>query len=140
MKKNYDTIISLGTQEGHSNRLNKKIRLLNTFCLIWGHLVLFFYSLEMITGLITEAISQHKITFDFFYLDSFITYFFIIGSIILTLFLNTHFYFKWARSLFISTVIISNIYASLVLTPGCYIEYYFYVVYPSNYVDRLIIL
>lgn len=174
MKKKYDTIISLGTQEGHSNRLNKKIRLLNTFCLIWGHLVLFFYFLEMIVGLITEAINQDKITFDFFYLDSFITYFFIISSLILTLFLNTYFYFKWARLLFISTVIITNVYASLILTPGCYIEYYFvlispititlfekkitsylflavsflcfltpyyfYVVYPPDYVERLITL
>lgn len=174
MKKKYETIISLGTQEGNSNGLNKRIRLLNTFCIIWGQLVVFFYFLEMTIGLITEAINQHTITFDFFYLNSFITYFFIICLLILTLFLNTYFYFKWARLLFISTVIITNIYASLVLTPGCYIEYYFvlispiaitlfekkitsylflvvsfllfltpyyfYVVYPSDYVDRLIIL
>lgn len=173
MKKKYETIISLGTQESNSNGLNKRIRLLNTFCLIWGQIIVFFYSLEMTVGLITEAINQHTITFDFFYLNSFITYFFIICSLILTLFLNTYFYFKWARLLFISTVIITNIYVSLVLTPGCYIEYYFVlispiaitlyekkitsylflavsflcfltpyyfrVVYPPDYVDRLII-
>jgi signal transduction histidine kinase/DNA-binding NarL/FixJ family response regulator len=174
MKKKYETIISLGTQKGYFYNLNKRIRLLNNFCLIWGHLVLFFYSLEMTIGFITEAINQQSITFSFFNLDSFFTYLFIICSLILTLFLNKNFNFKWARLLFICTVIIINTYASLVLTPGSYIEYYFilispisitlfekkissyffltisfllfltpyyfYAVYPKEYVDRLIIL
>ncbi|WP_397363602.1 response regulator [Olleya sp. R77988] len=174
MKKKYESIISLGTKNSYPNSQNKKIRLLNTYCLIWGQIVLFFYSLEMIVGLVTETIKQRTITFDFFNLNPFFTYVFIISSLISILFLNKYFHFKWARFMFISTLIIVNIYASLITTPGCYIEYYFvlispiaitlfekkitsyfflaisflcfltpyyfYVVYPPDYIDRLIIL
>ena len=65
MRKKYESIIALGTKNSFSNNLNKKIRLLNTYCIIWSHIVLFFYSLELIIGLLIEAINQPKITFTF---------------------------------------------------------------------------
>lgn len=125
MRKKYESIIALGTKNSFSNNLNKKIRLLNTYCIIWSHIVLFFYSLELIIGLVIETINQTTITFSFFNLHSFFTYFFILSSVITTLFLNKSFHFKWGRFVFISTVIIVNVYASLITTPGNYIEYYF---------------
>ncbi|WP_452225779.1 hybrid sensor histidine kinase/response regulator transcription factor [Lacinutrix cladophorae] len=174
MKKKYETIISLGTQERYSNSLNKRIRLLNTFCLIWSHIILFFYSLEMIFGFVQEYINKNAITFDFFDYQAFFTYFLIFNSLIITLFLNKNHLFKWARILFICVFIISNTYAALIISPGNYLEYYlllaspislilftkkttsyfvlaisfslfltpyfFYVVYPTDYVDRLLVL
>ena len=174
MKKKYERIISLGSKKSNSNNLNKQIRLLNIFCLIWGHIVLFFYSLELTVGLILEAINQTTITFDFFNIHSFFTYFFILSSVSITLFLNKYFHFKWGRFIFISCFIIVNVYASLITTPGNYVEYYFilispiaitlynkkstsylflaigflcflapyfiYVVYPQDYINRLLVL
>lgn len=174
MKKKYETIISLGTQERNSNSLNKRIRLLNTFCLIWGHFILFFYSLEMIIGLVLESTNESVITFNFFDLKSFFTLFFIVSSLIIILIINKNHQFKWARIFFICVFIISNTYVSLFLSPGNYLEYYFlllspislilftkkrssylllsisfllfltpyyfYVIYPTDYVDRLIVL
>ena len=130
MRKKYESIIALGTKNSFSNNLNKKIRLLNTYCIIWSHIVLFFYSLELIIGLVIETINQTTITFSFFNLHSFFTYFFILSSVITTLFLNKSFHFKWGRFVFISTVIIVNVYASLITTPGNYIEYYFILISP----------
>ena len=174
MKKNYEKILNLGIKKSYSNSLNKRIRLLNTFSLIWGHLILFFYSIEMIVGLILETINQNTITFNFFDSKSFFTYLFTISALLFTLYLNKNFQFKWARILFISILFISNSYASLVISPGNYLEYYFliippiaitlftkkstsylvlvmsflffltpyyfYVVYPTDYIDRLLVL
>ncbi|WP_452230006.1 hybrid sensor histidine kinase/response regulator transcription factor [Lacinutrix sp. MEBiC02404] len=174
MKKKYESIIALGTKNSFSNSLNKRIRLLNTYCLIWGHLILFFYSLELIIGFVMEAINQTTITFSFFNLYSFFSYLFLVSSLISIVFLNKSFHFKWGRFVFISTFIIVNAYHSLIIIPGHYIEYYFillsliaitlyekkstfylflaigffcfltpyymYVVYPQEYIDRLLIL
>lgn len=174
MRKKYESIIALGTKNSFSNNLNKKIRLLNTYCLLWGHVVLLFLSLELLIGLVLEVINQKTITFDFINVKSFIAHFFILSSITSIVFLNKYLYFKWGRFIFISTIIIVNIFASLIISPGSYIEYYFllispiaitlyekkstsylflaigflcfltpyyiYVVYPLEYVKRLIIL
>ena len=174
MKKKYETIISLGTQEGNSNNLNKRIRLLNTYCIIWGHLVLFFYSLEMGIGLLVEYVTNSSIAFSFFDFKAFLTILFVVISLIITLFLNKKYHFKWARVLFISVFFISNTCVALIINPGNYLEYYlllgapisltlytkkrssflillisfllfitpyyFYVVYPIDYVERLLIL
>ena len=174
MKKKYESIISLGTQLSNSNSLNKRIRLLNTFCLIWVHIIVFFYSLEIIIGLVLESINQSDITFGFFNFKAFLSYLSTLSSLIITVLINKHYHFKWARLLLISTVIISNTYASLIISPGNYLEYYFlllspvslilytkarssyfvlaigfllfltpyyfYVVYPADYVNRLLIL
>ncbi|WP_179338766.1 response regulator [Winogradskyella ludwigii] len=174
MKKKYESVISLGTQARYSISLNKRIRLLNTFCLIWIHLILFFYSIEMIVGLLLEVIKERVIRFSFFDATSFFTLFFILNALLIILFINKHHHFKWARLLFISVFMISNTLESLVMTPGHYLEYYlllsspialtlftkksssyivlavsfllflapyyFYVVYPIAYVDRLLVL
>ncbi len=174
MKKKYETIINLGTQERYSISLNKRIRLLNTFCIIWGHLILIFYSIELIIGLVLESINQDAITFQFFDYKAFFSYLLTLSSLVITLFLNKTSKFNGARILFMSAVILSNLLASLIISPGNYLEYYFillapislmlysnkstsylfllisfllfltpyffYVVYPKDYVDRLLIL
>lgn len=174
MRKKYETIISLGTQEGNSNNLNKRIRLLNTYCLIWSHLVLFFYALEMSIGLLVEYFTNSRITFSFFNFKAFLTILFVVISLITTLFLNKKHYFKWASVLFLSVFMLSNTYVALFVNPGNYLEYYlllgapialtlytkkstsllillisfllfltpyyFYVVYPIDYVERLLVL
>ncbi|WP_405562328.1 response regulator [Polaribacter sp. Asnod6-C07] len=174
MRNKYESIIALGTKNNFSNNLNKKIRLLNTYCLVWGHVVFFFLCLETLIGSGLEVINQNTITFDFVNVKSLVTHFFILTSLISIVFLNKNFHFKWGRFIFISTVIIVNVYASLIISPGSYIEYYFllispiaitlyekkitsylflaigflcfltpyyiYIVYPPEYVDRLIIL
>ncbi|MBU3012785.1 response regulator [Polaribacter vadi] len=174
MRNKYESIIALGTKNNFSNNLNKKIRLLNTYCLVWGHVVFFFLCLETLIGSGLEVVNQNTITFDFINVKSLVTHFFILTSLISIVFLNKNFHFKWGRFIFISTVIIVNVYASLIISPGSYIEYYFllispiaitlyekkitsylflaigflcfltpyyiYIVYPPEYVDRLIIL
>ncbi|SDR75570.1 hypothetical protein SAMN05216503_0766 [Polaribacter sp. KT25b] len=174
MKKKYESIIALGTKDSFSNSLNKRIRLLNTYCLVWGHVILLFLSLDVIVGLVLETISQNTITLDFFDFNMFLTHLYILILLILILFLNKRFLFKPGRFVFITTVIIANLYASLIISPGSYIEYYFllispiaitlyqkkitsylflaigflcfltpyyiYIVYPPDYVDKLIIL
>ena len=174
MRKKYETIINLGTQKKYTNSLNKRIRLLNTFCLVWIHLILFFFPLEMIVGLVQESANGGVITFNFFDYKSFLTLLFIVVSLIIILFINKNHHFKWARMLFISVFIIINSYGSLFVSPGNYLEYYlllaspislvlytkerwsylilgvsfllfltpyyFYVVYPADYVDRLLVL
>jgi signal transduction histidine kinase/DNA-binding NarL/FixJ family response regulator len=174
MRKKHETIISQGTQEGNPNSLNKKIRLLNTFCLMWIYIIILFYSLEMVIGLALESINKSVITFDFFDSKLLFTLLSIVTSLIIILFINKNYHFKWARLLFISIFLISNTHTSLILTPGHYLEYYlllaspiahtlftkkwsshlvfaisfllfltpyyFYVVYPIDYVDRLLVL
>jgi signal transduction histidine kinase/DNA-binding NarL/FixJ family response regulator len=174
MKKKFENILNLGTQKNYSNSLNKRIRLLNTFCLVWGHVILLFLSLEILIGSVIEIINKKTFSFDFIDFKMFLTHLYILISLILILFLNKRFHFKWGRFLFITTVIIANLYASLIISPGSYIEYYFllispiaitlyekritsyvflaigflcfltpyyiYVVYPKEYVDKLIIL
>ncbi|UMB59485.1 response regulator [Lutibacter sp. A80] len=174
MKKKYETVIGLGTQESNANNVNKRIRLLNTYCLIWGHLILFFYALEIIVALVQETINQNVITFYFFDYKLFFNYFFIVCSLIIIIFINKNHHFKWARIFFISVFIINNIYFTLIVSPGNYLEYYFlllspisltlyskkrvsyliltigfllfltpyyfFVVYPTDYVDRLLVL
>lgn len=174
MRKKYESVISLGTQVRHATNLNKRIRLLNTFCLIWIHLILFFYSIEMLVGLLLESINDPVISFSFFEAKSFFTLFIIVNLLVLVLFTNKHHHFKWARLLFISVFMISSTLEALMTTPGHYMEYYlllsspiaqvlftkksssyfvlaisfllfltpyyFYVVYPTDYVDRLLVL
>jgi len=174
MKKKYESIIAQGTKNSYPNKLNKKIRLLNTFCLVWIHIILFFYSTEVIVGYVLEIINQNKITFDFFDPRAFCTHLSIVITLITLLFLNKYNHFKWARFLFICTFAIVNTYASLIISPGSYLEYYFllmppiaitlyekktvsyivlvisfllfltpyyfYVVYPTIFINKLIIL
>ena len=174
MKKVYESIIALGTKDSFSNNLNKKIRLLNTYSLIWGHLILFFLSLETLLDLAIEAKNQTTITFDFFDLNYFLIHIFIVVALISIIFINKYFHFKWARLLFMAVFTFANSYASLIISPGSYIEYYFllmsplaiilydkksthyiflaigffffltpyyfYVVYPPDYIERLLAL
>ena len=174
MKEKYESLLNLGIQKRHTNSLNKRIRLLNTFCVIWGIVVLIFVSLELIVSIVLEVINHKTITFAFIDIRFFFTHFFILISLILILFLNKNLHFKWGRFYFLSVFVIANSYASLIISPGHYVEYYFvllspivstlytkksssylaliigflifltpyyiYVVYPTEYVDRLIIL
>ncbi|WP_055434638.1 response regulator [Lacinutrix algicola] len=174
MKKKYESLLKLGSKKSYSNNLNKRIRLLNTFCIIWIIVVLIFVSLEVIVGIALEFIKKNIITFDFINLNFFYAHFFILTSLPIIIILNKNFHFKWARFFFICVFILVNCYASLIISPGHYVEYYFlllslivitlferksvsyfalfisfllfltpyyfYVVYPKEYVDRLIIL
>lgn len=97
MKKKYESIIALGTKDSFSNSLNKRIRLLNTYCLVWGHVILLFLSLDVIVGLVLETISQNTITLDFFDFNMFLTHLYILILLILILFLNKRFLFKPGR-------------------------------------------
>ena len=56
MRKKHETIISQGTQEGNPNSLNKKIRLLNTFCLMWIYIIILFCTMTMIIVIIAQMI------------------------------------------------------------------------------------
>jgi signal transduction histidine kinase/CheY-like chemotaxis protein/AraC-like DNA-binding protein len=165
-------MISAGTLDTSSNVWNKKIRLLNIYCLAWGHIVLVFYGLDIISNLIIENINQSTITFNFFDPKAFFAHLTIVTWLSVIFLLNKKHYFKWARFLFMTLFLLINVFASLIISPGSYLEYYFllaspiaitlylekstsyivlvisfllfltpyyfYVVYPADYVDRLL--
>lgn len=172
MRNLYEQIISAGTQQSNSNVWNKKIRLLNIYCLGWGHIVVIFYGLDVISNLVLENIHHSTITFNFFDPQAFFAHLTIVSTLSVIFVLNKNHHFKWARFLFMSLFILINVYASLIISPGSFIEYYFillppfaitlyfkkitsyivlvisfllfltpyyfYVVYPAEYVDRLL--
>lgn len=165
-------MISAGTLNTSSNVWNKKIRLLNIYCLAWGHIVLVFYGLDIISNLIIENINQSTITFNFFDPKAFFAHLTIVTSLSVIFLLNKKYHFKWARFLFMTLFLLINVFATLIISPGSYLEYYFllaspiaitlylekstsyivlvisfllfltpyyfYVVYPAGYVDRLL--
>ncbi len=130
MKKVYESIIATGTKNNFSNNLNKKIRLLNIYSLVWSHIVLVFLSLEMFINLIGEVYNKKNISFDFFDLKYFLIHIFIVILLIGVLFINKYLNFKWGRILFLSTFGFANIYAALFISPGSFIEYYFLLMSP----------
>ncbi|MFD1552595.1 hypothetical protein DNU06_15505 [Putridiphycobacter roseus] len=130
MKNLYQQIISAGTQTSNSNVWNKKIRLLNIYCLTWGHLVLVFYGLDVISHLIIENINHDTITFDFFDAKAFFAHLTIVTSLFSIFFLNKNHHFKWARFLFMILFIIINCFAAIVISPGHFIEYTFLLASP----------
>ena len=172
MRELYKQIINAGTQNSYSNIWNKKIRLLNIYCLAWGHIVLIFYGLDVISNLIVENLNQSSISFNSIDPKAFFAHLTIISSLSLIFFLNKNFQFKWARFLFMTLFLLINCYATLIVSPGSYLEYYFllaspititlyfkkitsyivlvisfllfvtpyyfYVVYPADYVERLL--
>ena len=130
MKKVYESIIATGTKNNFSNNLNKKIRLLNIYSLVWSHIVLVFLSLEMFINLIGEVYNKKNISFDFFDLKYFLIHIFIVILLVGVLFINKYLNFKWGRILFLSTFGFANIYAALFISPGSFIEYYFLLMSP----------
>jgi signal transduction histidine kinase/DNA-binding NarL/FixJ family response regulator len=172
MKNLYKQLISAGTLSTYSNVWNKKIRLLNIYCLGWGHIVLIFYGLDVVSNLIVENIDQSSFTYSSIDSKAFFAHLTILSSLSLIFILNKKHHFKWARFLFMTLFLLINGYATLVVSPGSYLEYYFllappiaitlyikkhtsyivlavsfllfltpyyfYVVYPEDYVDRLI--
>jgi signal transduction histidine kinase/DNA-binding NarL/FixJ family response regulator len=172
MRDLYEQIISAGTQKSYTNVWNKKIRLLNIYCLAWSNIVLVFYGMDVIANLVLENISQNTITFNSINPNAFIAHLTILTSLSVIFYLNKKHHFKWARLLFMSLFLLINAYATLIISPGSYLEYYFvlgspiaitlynkksisyivltisflmfltpyyfHVVYPVDYVDRLL--
>ena len=102
MKKVYESIIATGTKNNFSNNLNKKIRLLNIYSLVWSHIVLVFLSLEMFINLIGEVYNKKNISFDFFDLKYFLIHIFIVILLIGVLFINKYLNFKIAAGINLS--------------------------------------
>lgn len=169
----YSTLIASGTNPSFENSLNKRIKLLNTFAVIWLHLVVFFVLVEFIRAGASGYLQDKFLSFSTFRIDAFLAQS-ITGLFMgIVIYINSKYHFKTARTLFISITYLNFGLYALFIDPGRYIEYYlvfvsgiglalyvkntvpfvmmvlsfgvflspyfFYVVYPQDYIDRLLV-
>ncbi|GAB1856665.1 hypothetical protein MHTCC0001_15000 [Flavobacteriaceae bacterium MHTCC 0001] len=113
MNKIYATLINLGVNE-NLNASYKKVRLLNSYVLIWLHLEVLLTIVGIIEGSYLErTLFHHLITVV------------IIGALLVSVLLNVKKKFVYARSLFIFTAFLTFFASSNIVHPGTYTEYFF---------------
>lgn len=113
----YINILAIGVSDKFSNTKNKRIKLLNTYSLIWMHFSILFTIADLISGLyFKKTLIDHFIR---------LTTFCILFTIIQ---LNKKHYFNYARFLWIITAFFIFNLSSLIVNPGIYTEYYFVII------------
>lgn len=115
MNEFYTRITSCGVTAKATNQANKRVKLLNIYTLIWIHLTIIFTITDLAQGILFERIFfGHFITA--------LTFF----NLCVIIYLNYIYKFSWARGLFVITAFIVFNSSSLIVSPGIYTEYYFF--------------
>jgi len=115
IKTTYTQIINSGVDKTFSNTKNKRIKLLNTYVLIWMHFTLLFPLLDVIIEhyISVASASSQLITF---------------LSMLTVVLLNKNKMFNWARLLFMITAFANFFSFSVIVLPGCFMEYYYIII------------
>lgn len=170
IQKIYTKIINTGTNQEIKNSEVKRIKILNTYALIWINLALFFVLVDVIKITTYYYAGKGNIVSTDTIVAHIITAFFQM----IVLYLNKIHCFKFARFFFLVIAFTNFTIFTLIIDPGKYIEYYFvfmsglalaifkkntipfivlllsflifltpyyfYVVYPPDYIKRLLVI
>ncbi len=121
-KKIYGIWTSYGLSPKFENEKNKRVKILNGYAIIWLHLILIFF----IVNLISQCFSFLNGSSDIIIntkdaIGQGVTALFLIPVLLL----NKSYYFNIARALFLSVAYINVFVYSIYIFPGNFTEYYF---------------
>ncbi len=124
----YNGLINCGVCNTLDVDVNKRIRLLNTYALVWGNLIFLILHIGLIRDLVVLFFGKNN--FKFYNTYALTLQYFTIFLLFSTIYLNKIKYFKTAKLIFLSTGLMNFTIFSLIIRPEYYGEYFLLIIPP----------
>lgn len=124
----YNELINCGVSDTLDEDVNKRIRLLNTYALVWGNLIFLILHIGLIRDLVVLFFGKNN--FKFYNTYALTLQYFTVFLLFSTIYLNKIRYFKTAKLVFLTTGLMNFTVFSLVIRPEYYGEYFLLIIPP----------